>query len=161
MSPNAQTSSMRPFEQSLPMALLRGREATMARFRPILAEYELTEQQWRTLRALSAANNPLDVGQIADATFLLGPSLSRILSALNQRGLIERTTDSADQRRNLIHLTTTGRNLVNKIAPRSEREYDEIERLLGTSRLNELLNLLNDLEATTPSGHMTNEELAS
>lgn len=143
------------------MALLRGREATMSRFRPILAEHELTEQQWRTLRALSAAEDPLDVGQIADATFLLGPSLSRILSALDQRGLIERTTDLEDQRRNLIHLTTAGRNLVKKIAPKSEREYDEIERLLGTSRLKELLALLNDLAATAPTEHAAREELAS
>ena len=36
---------MRPFQQSLPMALLGAREATMQRFRPMLAEFGLTEQQ--------------------------------------------------------------------------------------------------------------------
>lgn len=152
---------MRPFDQSLPMALLRGREATMARFRPILTEYELTEQQWRTLRALSAARSPLDVGQLAETTFLLGPSLSRILSHLDKRDLVERTTDVADQRRNLIQLTAKGRKLVQKIAPKSEREYHEIERLLGTTRLNELLTLLNDLESTSPNEQAAAEELAS
>ena len=108
---------MRPFEESLPMALLRGREAAMQRFRPILAEHDLTEQQWRTLRALSSNHAPIDVGKVAETTFLLGPSLSRILTNLDDRGLITRSTDPTDQRRTLVSLTVTGIELVNKIAP--------------------------------------------
>src|SRR5438105_334324 len=44
---------LRPFSQSLPMALLRAREAVMRHFRPSLQAAGLTEQQWRTMRALS------------------------------------------------------------------------------------------------------------
>ena len=41
------------FEHSLPMMLLRAREAVMGRFRPMLRKFDLTEQQWRIIRALS------------------------------------------------------------------------------------------------------------
>ena len=47
---------MRDFSQSLPMALLRAREAVMRQFRPILRQHGLTEQQWRILRALAAVD---------------------------------------------------------------------------------------------------------
>ena len=152
---------MRPFEESLPMALLRGREAAMQRFRPILAEHDLTEQQWRTLRALSSTEAPIDVGQVAEATFLLGPSLSRILTNLDDRGLVTRSTDPTDQRRTLVSLTAAGIELVLKIAPRSEAEYCEVERLLGSTRLRELLSLLDDLAATSPKHQERSESRPS
>ena len=75
---------MRPFTQSLPMALLVAREATMQRFRPMLAEFGLTEQQWRVLRALASAEEPLEVTQVAERTELLPPSVSRIVADLNE-----------------------------------------------------------------------------
>lgn len=146
----AATIDMRSFDESLPMALLRAREATMRRFRPILADHDLTEQQWRVLRALSAATEPMDVGDLAETTFLLGPSLSRILVNLDERGLITRRSDPADQRRSLIELTRGGTRLVARIAPRSEAEYGEIERLLGPKQLQSLFELLAALTASGP-----------
>lgn len=136
---------MRSFERSLPMALLRAREATMRRFRPMLAEHELTEQQWRVLRALAASGAPLDVGRIAEDTFLLGPSLSRILVNLEGRALVLRTTVADDQRRAAISLTDAGLALVAEIAPNSEAIYAQIEAAFGAERLASLLNELTDL----------------
>ena len=140
---------MRSFERSLPMALMRAREAAMRAFRPILAEHDLTEQQWRVLRALSPSPAGLEVGDIASATFLLGPSLSRILANLESRGLIERTRVPHDARRARISLTTDAVELVRRVAPRSEAEYRRIESRFGADRLAELLDLLDDLAATT------------
>ena len=39
--------------RSLPMQLMRAREAVMKRFRPHLTERGLTDQQWRVIRPLS------------------------------------------------------------------------------------------------------------
>ena len=44
---------MRSIERSIPIALLRAREAVMAHFRPLLADRGYTEQQWRVLRILN------------------------------------------------------------------------------------------------------------
>src|SRR3954454_3510617 len=78
---------MRDFSQSLPMALLRAREAVMRQFRPSLRRQGLTEQQWRLLRALAAVD-AIEVTELARVAFLLGPSLSRIVRDLEARGLI-------------------------------------------------------------------------
>lgn len=137
--------AMRPFTESLPRALLQAREATMRLFRPVLAEFDLTEQQWRVLRALSGATEPVAVGALAEQTFLLGPSLSRILANLESRLLLSRSISEDDQRRSYLALTPAGRALVNKVAPHSESTYNKIEEQFGTERLQHLMAELNDL----------------
>jgi homoprotocatechuate degradation regulator HpaR len=86
---------MREFSRSLPMSLLRAREAVMRHFRPSLRDHGLTEQQWRILRAL-ASIDAIEVTELARVAFLLGPSLSRILRDLEARHLIERKVVKAD-----------------------------------------------------------------
>jgi homoprotocatechuate degradation regulator HpaR len=135
-------SELRDFERSLPMALMRAREAVMQQFRPSLKSHDISEQQWRVLRALTADTRPKSVGELADETFLLGPSLSRMLVALEERGLIERTTDESDGRRFEIVATSRGFDLVATIAPISEARYDWIEQRLGAADLERLYALL-------------------
>src|SRR5215468_10566700 len=88
---------MREFSRSLPMSLLRAREAVMRQFRPSLRHHGLTEQQWRILRALTSVE-AIEVTELARLAFLLGPSLSRILRDLESRGLIERRSAETDLR---------------------------------------------------------------
>ena len=138
--------SMRPFADSLPMALLKAREAVMRRFRPGLRAHAVTEQQWRVLRAL-AGLGPLEITELASRTCLLPPSLSRILPALESRGLLVRRGVAADMRRTAISITAAGLELIAAHAPHSERIYRAIEERFGTERLRELSRLLGELEA--------------
>lgn len=137
--------AMLDFELSLPMRLMRAREAVMGRFRPVLAEHDLTEQQWRVLRALhhadEHAHGPLSVGELADRTMLLGPSLARMLTSLEQRGLIDRQP-AADARRAEIRISSCGRRTVRDVWPFSEAVYRDIEGALGESDFDELNRLL-------------------
>jgi homoprotocatechuate degradation regulator HpaR len=140
-APLAETG-LRSFDESLPMALLRAREAIMRRFRPILGAHDVTEQQWRVLRALVDADGPITVGELAERTFLLGPSLSRMLVTLADRGLITRPTDRGDARRAPVAISPAGRRLVAAIAPHSETVYGEIGDQLGPDDLRVLYDLL-------------------
>ena len=144
-----ETTAMRPFSRSLPMALLQAREAAMQQFRPLLAAYDLTEQQWRVLRALSGEKS-ITAGELAERTVLLGPSLSRILTALEDRKLVIRTTATDDQRRSLLSLSSRGEHVVAQIAPRSEAVYNRIEDWFGRERLARLLAELDHLSAMPP-----------
>ena len=49
-------AALRGIEDALPIALLRTREEVMARFRPHLHQYDITEQQWRVIRVLHTTN---------------------------------------------------------------------------------------------------------
>ena len=132
---------MRDFKHSLPMELLKAREAAMARFRPMLRRHGLTEQQWRVIRAL-ADYKKIDAGELAQRSFLLAPSLTRILHYLEGQKIIKRSLDSNDQRRSTFVLSTKGKQLFAKVAPDSEALYAEIERDFGSRKLEELYELL-------------------
>ncbi len=125
---------LRDFRHSLPMELLRAREAAMARFRPVLREHGLTEQQWRVIRVL-ADNEGIDASEVAARSFLLAPSLTRILQFLGKEGLVQRAADSNDQRRSVLRLTNKGRQVFDSVGPDSERRYEEIEAEFGRQRL--------------------------
>ena len=138
---------MRDFKHSLPMELMRAREAAMARFRPLLRDHGLTEQQWRVIRALVDAGGA-DIGELARKSCLLAPSLTRILQYLESESLIKRTQNSADNRRVIISLTAKGRRLFNKIAPRLESLYKVIEDEFGIQRLEALYTMLAEFYET-------------
>jgi homoprotocatechuate degradation regulator HpaR len=136
---------MRDFSRSLPMSLLRAREAVMRQFRPSLRNHGLTEQQWRILRALAAIDS-IEVTELARTAFLLGPSLSRILRDLDARQLIERRTDPSDQRRSVVSISAKGLKLMAAVAPTSEAIYAAITRRYGARKLAELQEMLAALE---------------
>jgi len=143
--PASRRQPMREFSRSLPMSLLRAREAVMRQFRPSLRNHGLTEQQWRILRALTAVET-IEVTELARMAFLLGPSLSRILRDLEARQLIERKTAVADQRRAVVSISPKGLKLIEAVAPTSEAIYAEITRRFGARRLSELQEVLGALE---------------
>jgi homoprotocatechuate degradation regulator HpaR len=138
---------MREFSRSLPMSLLRAREAVMRQFRPSLRRHDLTEQQWRILRALSATDT-IEVTELARTAFLLGPSLSRILRDLEARKLIERKTAKTDLRRGVVSISEKGVKLMEVVAPSSEAIYSAITKRYGAKKLAELQEMLGALETS-------------
>ena len=136
---------LRDIKHSLPMQLLQARETTMGYFRPLLRNHNLTEQQWRVIRVL-AEHAPIDATELANQCFLLPPSLTRILQALANAGLIQRQPDPADQRRTLVSLSPAGQEKYAQISPLSERTYQKIEERFGKSNLHSLHTLLAELD---------------
>src|SRR3982074_46140 len=124
---------MREFSRSLPMSLLRAREAVMRHFRPSLRNPGPAEQQWRILRAL-ASIDAIEVTELAHGASLLGPSVSRILRDLEARHLIERRVAKADLRRGVVSISAKGLQLIEAVAPSSEAIYDAITRRYGARK---------------------------
>ena len=143
----AKEDKPRDLSRSLPIALLRAREAVMGRFRPLLAERGFTEQQWRVLRVLFE-NGPLDPTDIAERSVILTPSLTRILKTLEAEGMISRADHPSDKRRFLVSLTDEARRAVTLAAPGSNAVYQEIENLYGKKKLQQLLDMLEELADT-------------
>jgi homoprotocatechuate degradation regulator HpaR len=135
---------MRGFERSLPMSLLRAREAVMKKFSPALKEHGLSPQQWRVIRVLVEAPE-LDASEIAERCALLMPSVSRILQNLHKRGLVDRKTDAGDQRRSMISITPSGRALFETLSPINEARYAYITEKFGYGKLELLYELLDEL----------------
>ena len=136
--------SLSATRRTLPIALLRAREVVMERFRPLLSENGLTEQQWRVLRVLNEVDE-LDATKLAAQACVLMPSLTRIIKLLESRDLIEIRKDPSDGRRALARLTPKARDLIFSVAPRSSDIYREIENSYGVERLTQLLDEIDAL----------------
>ncbi|MFN8061039.1 MAG: homoprotocatechuate degradation operon regulator HpaR [Vicinamibacterales bacterium] len=138
------SDSLRAFSRSLPMALLRAREAVMERFRPLLARHRLSEQQWRVLRALGSVD-AVTARALAEMTFISAPSLSRILRNLEHRELIARRRPARDRRTTALSLTPRGAALIDRVGPQSESTYAAIGQEVGRRRLQQLFALLEEV----------------
>lgn len=116
----------------------------MGRFRPTLRFFNVTEQQWRVLRTLSSVDS-LEVMELAEATNLLAPSLSRIVSDLEDRELISRKSVPHDLRRSEVSITPRGRRIIDLMEPHSDSIYTEILDAFGRDKMDQLQTLLKEL----------------
>ena len=147
-TPESQTE-VRSIRQSVPIALIRAREAVMAHFRPLLAQRGYTEQQWRVLRVLDEFG-PLDPTQLADKAALLMPSLTRILKTLERGGAVIRKRDPDDGRRALIQISPKATKAIETATASSNAAYRDIEEQFGSENMKELLVLLERLSRIKP-----------
>ena len=130
--------------RSLPIALLRAREAVMSHFRPMLSAHDMTEQQWRVIRIL-AEQDTVDASEMADKAFILAPSLTRIIRSLEERGIIAKLKDANDGRRVLLKITPAGLAIINEVAPESRMIYERLETHFGPEKIDLLLDLLDEI----------------
>ncbi|MCU0920141.1 MAG: homoprotocatechuate degradation operon regulator HpaR [Burkholderiaceae bacterium] len=133
-----------PLRRNLPLLLLRSREAVMARFRGILNQHGLTEQQWRVIRAL-LDESPLEPRQICERCQLLSASAAGVLARMEELGLVRRERMASDQRRVQVSVTPKSRALARRIAPLAEAEYARIEQAVGPERLAHVYAVLDEL----------------
>jgi homoprotocatechuate degradation regulator HpaR len=140
-----------PFiHRNLPRLLLEAREAVMQHTRPSLREHGLSDQQWRVLRVLGEhASDPggVETGRVAREAFLLGPSLTGVLSRMERDGLIERQRCREDARRTVVRASAEGLRLVGALSQTIEAHYAWMESRLGKARLAQLYALLDDVIA--------------
>lgn len=116
----------------------------MGPFRDMLADADVTEQQWRVLRVLDE-EGALDPTTIADRAVLLLPSLTRILQKLEDKMLVTRVRDETDRRRQIVCITQAGRDLLATNQDTSRQIMLEFREKLGEKRYDDLLQLLNQV----------------
>ena len=113
----------------------------MTRFRPMLAAHEINEQQWRVIRVLGEVD-ALDATEVAIRANILAPSLTRMIKAMTERGLIERARDTSDGRRVILSIAPEGRALLRLVAPDSTAIYRQLEADYGRERTAQLIEML-------------------
>lgn len=149
--------SPRDRRRSLGIGLLRAREAVMSHFRPILTAHNVTEQQWRVIRALYKAGK-LDATEVADKASILAPSLTRMIRSLEERGFITKHKDKTDGRRVLLQITLAGQVIVEDVMPESLKVHADIDARFGAERMETLLDMLEELVSLKMENGLDGEE---
>ncbi|MBU8812565.1 MarR family winged helix-turn-helix transcriptional regulator [Mycolicibacterium goodii] len=81
----------------------------------VLADASLKIEDWRVLDELTGRRT-VPMTDLAQATLITGPTLTRTVDRLVSQGIIYRTADAHDRRRVLVALTPRGRTLRNRLA---------------------------------------------
>ena len=140
-----QNAPLRRTRRSLPIALLRARETVMGPIREMLSHSDINEQKWRVLRVLDE-RGPSELTVVAKEACLLLPSLTRIIRAMEDEGLATRATDKGDRRKSIATITEAGRALIVAHMAESNAIFARLERDFGHDKLEELLDLLDELQ---------------
>jgi homoprotocatechuate degradation regulator HpaR len=124
------SKTTRLHHRNLPLLLLQARERVISHFRPILNANGVTEQQWRIVRVLYETPS-LEPREIVELCRISSPSMTGVLSRMQQLGLIKRRRFDHDQRRLRVSLTPRARALAARMAPQIDATYRRIERTIG------------------------------
>jgi homoprotocatechuate degradation regulator HpaR len=140
--------------RNLPRLLLQARESVMGHTRPSLRAQGLSDQQWRVLRVLGehAHDSGVETGRVAKEAFLLGPSLTGVLTRMERDGLIERQRCPQDARRTVVRATEVGLAKVQALSHGIEVHYAWMEEQLGKTALQNLYALLDQVIALEGDG---------
>jgi homoprotocatechuate degradation regulator HpaR len=131
--------------KNLPHLLLQSRETLMRRFRPVLKQHGLTEQQWRILRVLLDEDG-LEPRQLCERCLISSPSITGVLMRMEEAGWIQRARMAHDQRRVTVTVTAATKKLGKSIGPLIEREYVALEKLVGVKQLQQVYDALDTLQ---------------
>jgi DNA-binding MarR family transcriptional regulator len=94
-------------------------------FGEVLRRHGITLQMWRVLAALDHADGQR-ISDLAGLTSIDVSTLSRILDAMQEKGLVERRRgNGGDARVVTVHETGAGHTLTGKIIPHA-RHYEEV-----------------------------------
>lgn len=130
--------------RSLPIALIRAREAVMAPIREMLAGTGLTEQQWRVLRVLDEFG-PMDASRLSREAGLMASSLTRIVQSMVTDGLVTRESSTTDRRRQIIGIASRGRKVLADNRAAALEIAADLRNGLGERDFERLLDLLEAL----------------
>ncbi len=123
--------------RNLPLLLLQAREVVLGHFRPLLAQFGLTEQQWRVIRVLHEVHE-LEPREICEKCQILSSSLAGVLARMEDTDLVTRSRMRDDQRRVIVRLTPKSRKLFMKLRPLVARQYKLIEQTYGPELIRDL-----------------------
>ena len=110
--------------------------------------YGLDIPEWRVLATLGFRNDACSAQYIAHCTRTHKSTISRAVTSLMQRQIIERVENADDRREFRLRLTRKGTELYEELIPRLLRREQEILSCLSAPERKTLASLLGKIEAS-------------
>jgi DNA-binding MarR family transcriptional regulator len=121
-------------------------EVSMALSSEYRERYGLDVPEWRVLATLGFRNGACSAQYISDCTRTHKSTISRAVTALMRRQIVERVENEEDRREFALRLTRRGKTLYQELIPRLLRKEQEILACLSARERKELACLLGKIE---------------
>ncbi len=112
------------------------------------ARYGLDIPEWRVLATLGFRNDACSAQYISDCTRTHKSTISRAVTALMERRIVERVENEDDRREFRLRLTRRGRSLYEELIPRLLRKEQDILSCLSASERKQFAVLLGKIESS-------------
>jgi DNA-binding MarR family transcriptional regulator len=110
------------------------------------ARYGLDIPEWRVLATLGFRNDACSAQYISDCTRTHKSTISRAVTALMEREIVERVENAEDRREFRLRLTRKGRALYEELIPRLLRKEQEILACLSAQERKVFAALIGKIE---------------
>jgi DNA-binding MarR family transcriptional regulator len=110
------------------------------------ARYGLDIPEWRVLATLGFRNDACSAQYIVHCTRTHKSTISRAVTALMKRQIVERVENADDRREFRLRLTRKGKTLYEELIPRLLRKEQEILSCLSTQERKDFAALLRKIE---------------
>ena len=114
----------------------------------VASEFELSPAQCHVLHLIEP-EQPIPMGQIAEALACDASNVTGLVDRLEARGLIRRRSSTADRRVKVLELTAAGTRLRSTVLERMTKPPESLGRL-SVSEQRMLVKILKRLLETTP-----------
>ena len=121
-------------------------EVSNALSREYRARYGLDIPEWRVLATLGFRSDACSAQYISDCTRTHKSTISRAVTALMERQIIERVENAEDRREFRLRLTRKGRVLYEELIPRLLRKEQEILSCLSPRERKDFVAMLGKIE---------------
>ena len=112
------------------------------------ARYGLDIPEWRVLATLGFRHEPCSAQYVADCTRTHKSTISRAVTSLLKRQIIERVENADDRREFRLQLTRKGATLYEELIPRLLRREQEILSCLSAQERKDFARLLGKIETS-------------
>jgi DNA-binding MarR family transcriptional regulator len=113
-----------------------------------LAPIGLTPAQERALRVIARGEEPPRMTEIADRLGIVPRSLTTVVDALEEAGLVRREVDPRNRRAILLHLTDRGVAVRDDLREARRRATEELFAPLSADQRKNLIDLLTLLDSS-------------
>lgn len=117
--------------------------------------YGLDIPEWRVIATLGFGETPCTAQFVSESTHTHKSTISRAVSTLIERGIVERVENKEDRREYSMRLTREGRRLYHSLIPRLKRREAEILSCLTEAEQRQFEMLLEKIESglSLPTGN--------
>jgi len=145
-------SGDRALRESFALELTRLARFWRAKLDERLRPIGLTQAKWVTLFHLSQGGDDLQQKDLASQMGIEGPTLVRLLDALEGQQLIERRPDPGDRRANRVHLTAAAERLMGDLRARAVELRNEVLAEVSDEDLRVCVRVFDKIMTATPTG---------
>lgn len=129
----------------LPYLLYRVTMKSNAKMLSKVRRQGINPSQWRVLAVLKSYGT-LSLGAIGEFTCMEQPTISRIVSQLEESGHVARRLSATDARVAEIRLTPAGESTFKQIVPAALRHHDLVIEGMSRKELSDFIRLLEKIE---------------